>query len=749
MTRIFSDDQEEIYIRGTLKRIFCHQEHSGWSVLLVTNEDAGESVKVVGLLNEPPRVGMLLEGLGCYEPDTHSAGDQFRAKIIYSIAPTTREGIYEYLASGKVAGVGVGLARAIVETFGEQTFEILDRSPEMLLQVPGIAATRAKKINSSWREQQVVRDLLVFLSSFGIGAAQAARIHRLYGEKALEIVRKEPYRLAMDNAGVDFRVADQIALRSGTLLISATRARAGLLYCLQQAQTKGHCAQDERTLLKEASVLLKIPDLILESALDEEIASGKLNRVHANGTTCIAIHSTYQAEMEIAGHIRRIQSKPSPWLDVDLDRVIDKAQEKCDITLSASQRDAVRMVFEEKAVIITGLPGTGKTTVVKTILEVAGEMGVTLCAPTGRAAKRLSETTGRAAATIHRTLGFIPEAQEFFHNKDNPLDADFVVIDEMSMVDTYLARDILSAVPDESILLMVGDCDQLPSVGPGKILSDLIASGAVATASLREIHRQAKSSRIIVNAHRLNQGLTPLPAEKGEKSDFFFLASASPESLQETVVDLVSRRLPQHYGFDPLRDIQVLTPMNKTSTGTGELNLLLQKALIPGTAAKISRFGRNFHLGDKVIQTRNNYQLNVFNGDIGFVSQIDQEEGEVCVLFDGREVKFSSQDLDDLKLAYATTVHKSQGSQFPCVVLVLTDEHRSMLTRSLVYTGVTRAQKLLVLVGQVTALERAVTNQVVSRRTTLLKNFLQHAFASGTENPRHPSPRPESYRCSL
>jgi len=670
--------------------------------------------------------GEYVECAGAWTNDRQH-GLQFKTQHLRVVPPTTLEGIEKYLGSGMVKGIGPHFARKLVRAFGEQVFDVIEQEPERLLELEGIGPKRKERVTKAWAEQKVVREIMVFLQSHGVGTARAVRIYKTYGDSAVERVRENPYRLALDIYGIGFKTADAIAQRLGIPNDALIRAQAGVRHVLQEIAGDGHCAAYRENLLESAVKLLEIPAAIIEQAVAEELAGENLVAETIDGKPALFLTPLYRAERGIAEHIARLTGKPC-WGPIDTRRAIPWVEEQTGLHLSDSQREAVAQAVNGKVTVITGGPGVGTTTVVNSILRIIRAKGVKvlLCAPTGRAAKRLSESTSAEAKTIHRLLEFDPRTMGFKHNQEEPLDGELVVADEVSMVDTALMNQLLRAVADHCALLLVGDVDQLPSVGPGAVLADMIGSGAVPTVRLTEIFRQAASSKIIVNAHRINRGQMPERSEAKE-SDFYFIASDTPENIHDKLQQVVTERIPRRFGLHPIEDIQVLTPMNRGGLGARSLNVELQQRLNPRSEPRITRFGWTYAPGDKVIQTVNNYDKDVFNGDIGRIVRIDEEEGLVFIDYDGRRVEYETGELDEVSLAYATTVHKSQGSEYPAVVIPFGMPHYMLLERNLLYTAVTRGKKLVVVIGQTKALAMAVNRLGSVKRLTNLQTRLQQA----------------------
>ena len=608
-------------------------------------------------------------------------------------------------------------------------FDVIEKTPERLREVEGIGQVRLKRITAGWADQKAIREIMVFLQSHGIGTSRSVRIFKTYGADAIPLVKENPYRLARDIRGIGFKTADQLAQRLGIPKESMLRARAGISYALMEAVADGHCALPEENLLTLAEELLEIGRGTLAEALALEAAEGGVVIDHIGDTTCVFLPHLRKAEDVVASIIRRQQVGTPPWPLIDPVKALPWVEAQLGVTLAPGQRDAVRLALSSKVLVITGGPGVGKTTIIRSILHILKAKGVTplLAAPTGRAAKRLGESTGLEAKTIHRLLEFNPKEGGFLRGNDLPLDCDLLVLDEASMVDVPLMAAVLKALPEQAALLVVGDVDQLPSVGPGQVLADLIGCGVVPVARLTEIFRQAAASQIIVNAHRVNRGAMPeLAAPTGALSDFIFVEAADPEDAAAKVVKVVSERIPARFGFNAIRDVQVLCPMNRGGVGARSLNLDLQTALNPQRQDQpvVERFGFTYRVGDKVMQIQNDYEKDAFNGDIGFVAAIDTDEAEVLIDFDGRQIVYEFGELDEVVLAYATTIHKSQGSEYPAVVIPVLTQHYPMLQRNLLYTGITRGARLVVLIGQKSAVGIAVRGVRERRRWSKLRELL-------------------------
>lgn len=712
-------------VAGSVERVTYHSEETGFSVLRLKVRGKRDLVTVVGTAASPAP-GEFMECVGSWQNDrTH--GMQFKANRITPVAPTTLEGIERYLGSGLVKGLGPHYAKKLVRAFGDSVFDVIEQEPDRLLEVPGIGEKRVAMIKASWGDQKAVRDIMVFLQSHGVGTARAWRIYKIYGDEAIAKVSENPYRLSLDIESIGFQTADTIAVSLGIDRNSIIRAEAGIRHVLGTLSLEGHCAVPEETLIAESSKLLGIDVPIVTEALATEKAQGNVIAEAIEGEACIFLTQLYQAEKNLALGLRRLRQGILPWEAFDPHDILPWIERETSLELSPSQRSAVTMVLSSKVSIITGGPGVGKTTILRAILSVLRreKVPVALCAPTGRAAKRLTESTGLEAKTIHRLLEFDPKAFDFRRGRGNPLDVSFVVVDETSMVDVVLMQKLVAAVPDHAAIVFVGDIDQLPSVGPGAVLSDMIESEAIPTVRLTEIFRQAAESLIIVNAHRINQGQLPQAAEGEGLADFYVVSATSADDLHGKLLQLVTERIPKRFGFHPVRDIQVLAPMNRGGIGTKALNSELQAALNGAAEPRISRFGSVFAPGDKVIQMVNNYDKEVFNGDIGLVETVSADEDTLTVLYDRHLVEYAFGELDEISLAYATTIHKSQGSEYPAVVIPLAMQHYTLLERNLVYTAVTRGKKLVVIVAEPKALAMAVRNCRSKRRLTSLASRLR------------------------
>ena len=717
-----NSDQE--VLAGLVERVTFHNPDSGFCVLRTKARGHRDLITVVGHA-AMVAAGEWVTASGEWVNDrTH--GQQFKARFLRCSAPSSTEGMEKYLGSGTIRGIGPVYARKLVRAFGERVFDVIEEEPERLREVEGIGPVRARRITEAWAEQKVVREIMVFLHSHGVGTARAVRIFKTYGTDAVQVMTENPYRLARDIRGIGFKTADAIAMKLGIDKTAMIRVRAGIAYALSEAMDDGHCGLPEEELVPMAAGLLEVPEDLVRTARDLELADGAVVADVVAGTACLFLAGLYRAERVIAERLLRIADGRPPWPDMDADKALPWVEQRTGLSLAGSQADAVRLALGSKVMVVTGGPGVGKTTLMNAILHIlaAKEVGMLLCAPTGRAAKRLSEATGYEATTIHRLLEADPRRGGFRRDGDNPLRCDLLVVDETSMVDVTLMQALLRAVPDTAALLLVGDVDQLPSVGPGQVLGDIIDSGAVPVVRLTEVFRQAARSRIVGSAHRINRGAIPDLSRPEGDSDFYFVPAEDPETAAERIVGLVKTHIPRRFGLSPVRDIQVLCPMTRGAVGSRSLNIDLQNALNPAGERRVERFGWTFAPADKVMQVENDYDKEVYNGDIGYVEDVDPEAGELSAGFEGRTVAYGFGELDALVPAYAATVHKSQGSEYPAVVIPVLTQHYPMLQRNLLYTGVTRGKRLVVLVGQKKALAIAVRNISGRRRWSKLEEWL-------------------------
>ena len=728
-----TDASDREPLSGLVERVTFHSSETGFCVLRVKVRGHRDLVTVLGSAADI-HTGEYVQASGRWERHREH-GMQFRALFLQVTAPTSLEGIERYLGSGMIKGIGPHFAKRLVKTFGEAVFDVIEKTPERLREVEGIGQVRLRRITAGWADQKAIREIMVFLQSHGIGTSRSVRIFKTYGADAIPLVKENPYRLARDIRGIGFKTADQLAQRLGIPKNSMLRARAGISYALMEAVADGHCALPEENLLTLAQELLEIGRGTLAEALALEAAESGVVIDHIGDTSCVFLPHLRKAEDVVASIIRRLRVGTPPWSLIDPVKALPWVETQLGVTLAPGQREAVRLALSSKVLVITGGPGVGKTTIIRSILHILRAKGVKplLAAPTGRAAKRLGESTGLEAKTIHRLLEFDPKEGGFLRGNDLPLDCDLLVLDEASMVDVPLMAAVLKALPVQAALLVVGDVDQLPSVGPGQVLADLIGCGVVPVARLTEIFRQAAASQIIVNAHRVNRGAMPeLATPTGNLSDFIFVEAADPEDAAAKVVKVVSERIPARFGFNAIRDVQVLCPMNRGGAGARSLNLDLQTALNPQRQDQpvVERFGFTYRVGDKVMQIQNDYEKDAFNGDIGFVAAIDTDEAEVLIDFDGRQIVYEFGELDEVTLAYATTIHKSQGSEYPAVVIPVLTQHYPMLQRNLLYTGITRGVRLVILIGQKSAVGIAVRGVRERRRWSKLRELLTGKVAA-------------------
>ncbi len=733
MAKLISPTPDEVpsqpldTLDGAVERITFAAPDTHYAVVRLKVKGRRHPVTAVGPLASVQE-GEQLHLKGNYE--LHPKwGEQFKVVFWYAVLPATVAGIEKYLASGLIKGIGSELAGRLVAHFGPETLKVIDDHPERLSEVAGIGPKRVKQIRRDWQERQEMREVLVALQGLGVGLAHATKIYQKYGPAAVEIVTTNPYQLALDIDGLGFLSADRLAGRLNLDPLAPARLAAGLLHVLDTMGGEGHVFVPEEVLLEQARELLQVPPKPLAQALNNLAREARVVLSEMPEGRGVYKKPAWVAETGVAQALGRLCTARGAAPPLHLEDLVSQVQGARGIELSTEQAEAVAAALREKVLIITGGPGTGKTTIVSCILDIFQGLGsrVLLMAPTGRAAKRLSETTGAQATTIHRALEFSPQVGGFRKNAAEPLKADLVVVDETSMVDTFLMYHLLRAVPPQARLVLVGDAHQLPAVGPGNILKDLMDSGVIKVARLTQIYRQARESLIVVNAHRINQGVFPvLPGKFGE-ADFVFLELEDPVALKARLLDLVAQELPRRYGLDPLRDLQVITPMHRGPVGIQTLNLELQQRLNPASP-RWSWGGRVYRNRDKVMQLRNNYYKEVFNGDIGQVCGFLPVTGQLQVDFDGRVITYDAGEREELTLAYAVTVHKAQGSEFPGVLLVLTTHHYMMLQRNLLYTAITRGRRLVVLLGSKRALAMAIKNDRPVRRYTYLAPRLQEAL---------------------
>ena len=706
------------HLRCVVERITYQSD--GYSVLRCSAKGYTDLVTVVGMMPDS-HVGSVLTLGGRWKIDSRY-GRQFEVSTYEETLPASVYGMEKYLGSGLIKGIGPKFARLIVNTFGKDTLEIIETDPDRLMDVPGIGRKRVERIRKSWAEQKEIKDIMFFLQGHDVSTAHATKIYKQYGSDSIGIVTENPYRLADDIWGIGFKTADTIASKLGFAKDAPVRLRSGLMYTLNKLAEEGHCFGTREQLMETGGKLLEVDETLLAQSLDRMIAAEDLRTSGA----AIYLPPFFYSEIGVANRLKKIAAAPA--------RPVQLRMESWDIQYDPVQMEAIHTAMHSKVMVLTGGPGTGKSTTTMGIIRAFAGQRILLAAPTGRAAKRLSEVTGMEAKTIHRLLEFKPP-EGYKRNEENPLEGDVLIIDECSMVDVILMNSLLRAVPDAMRLILVGDVDQLPSVGAGNVLRDVIASAAFPVVKLTKIFRQAASSRIITNAHRINHGEYP-ELSNGPGSDFFFQNIEEPERASALIVDLVKNRLPKFYHVAP-QSIQVLTPMQRGVVGAANLNQALQSALNPAvsdrwgnTTPELHRGGYTFRPGDKVMQIKNNYDKEVFNGDIGTIASINQEERTLAIRFDGRETEYDASELDEIVLAYATTVHKAQGAEYPIVVMPVMMTHFAMLQRNLLYTGVTRAKKVLVLIGQKKAVGYCVRNVTVDKRNTLLAERLSGQLTS-------------------
>lgn len=720
-------------IFGYVERITFQNLENGFTIAQLQIKGRTSPVTIVGIMPSL-KPGETVRCSGQWKQHLIH-GNQFEVSEYKLEAPADILGIKKYLGSGLVKGIGHKYASRIVDKFGENTLQIIDQEPDRLLEIAGLGKKRVDGIRQCWEEQKSIREVMIFLQSYSISPAFAQKIFKVFGVNSIQKVKENPYCLARDIRGIGFKSADIVAGRLGIGKNSSQRIDAGIEFVLTELSGQGHVCYPLNEFIEEASKILDVPHQAIELRIDILRQEGRievLDLIHSGiGNPFIWVRSLFTAEQGIAREIARLKKGTCRLRTIEVERALNWVQTKLNILLAKNQKEAVTHALSDKFHIITGGPGTGKSTITSAILTITSQLttNILLTAPTGRAAKRMSEITKRAAYTIHSLLEFDFKNGKFKRNRENPLDCDLIIIDEASMIDTYLMYSLLKAIPNHCRVILVGDINQLPSVGPGNVLKDLIHSQCVSVTILNEIFRQAAGSRIITNAHRINQGI--LPDIKNEKdSDFFFINALEPQDVLQQIVSLVSQRLPTKYGFNPFADIQVLAPMKKGIIGIENLNTVLQDTL-NGKNPPFFISGRRFAVGDKVMQIQNNYEKEVYNGDIGRISHINSTEQQVHVQIDEREIDYSFSELDELVLSYAVSIHKYQGSECPCVVIPVHTSHYILLTRNLFYTGVTRGKKLVILVGTAKALSIAVNNDDVKKRYTGLQQAMRECKPVG------------------
>ena len=720
-------EKDEKNIRGVLEKIVFKNPDSGYMVGRVRTGD-DELVTVVGKVFEL-QCGEELEIQGSWIVNK-TYGKQFEITKVKAHTPSTTIGIENYLGSGLIKGVGPVMAKKIVGKFGKKTLDVLDDDPERLSGIEGIGRKRIKQIIKSWQKHKKIREVMIFLQSYGISSNYSAKIYNTYGENTVSVIKINPYRLAEDIFGIGFKTADDIALKVGIPEDSIFRIKAGIIYLLHRAEDNGHCFLPADEILTVSSDFLRSDLSIINNAISELQEEEKIIIVKDGEGNKIYLSSLYRSEVFVSKKLLELSD-----IDDNKDnrtgreslykRLINEMADADGILLDEIQVNAIIMALTERIMIITGSPGTGKSTILNFIIKILEreKKKFMMAAPTGRASKRMTETTGRESKTIHRLLNFNPKLNKFLKNEDNPIDADIIIIDEASMLDIRLMRNLLSAIKIESSLIFVGDIDQLPSVGPGYVLGDLIRSGTVPVCELKKIYRQEGQSQIIRNAHKVRDGQFPYIKNK-DSEDFFFLEKNDPEEAVSLILHLLSNKIPSSFGMDPLNDVQVLVPTNKGVCGVINLNSRIQKMLNPGSTGLLHG-NRWFRVGDKVIQLKNNYNKDIYNGDIGIISSIDMELKETSINYDGRKVDYSFYEMDEINHSYAISIHKSQGSEFKCVIIPLLTSHYMLLQRNLLYTALTRARELAILVGSKKAIGMAVNKNIVEKRYTSLKELIQ------------------------
>lgn len=696
-------------LEGVVERIVYESAENGFFVARLRAPGHPELVTIVGnLMAISPGETIRVTGQWVEDPRW---GRQIRVDSYDVLVPDTVVGIEKYLGSGMIAGIGPEYAKRLVAAFGADTLRVIDEEPRKLRNVPGIGKVRLTRILEAWKTQKGIRAIMLFLQGHGIGAAQAGKIFKRYGDTAVAVLRDNPYRLAGEISGIGFKTADKIAGRLGLPRESPQRLQAGLVFALDKGAGEGHVFLPRGELLATAAELLEVAEGLLEGPL----AALTAQMAVAIDADAVYLPRLYEAEKNCARELHRILKAPAARVSIHVENAIRWVEQTQQIALSEGQRQAIQIAAESKLMVITGGPGTGKTTLIRGLLGIFEKKGLNplLAAPTGRAAKRMEAATGHEASTIHRLLEFSPKHGQFLRNRENPLDADLVIIDETSMIDVFLMQSLLQAIPDDARVFFVGDVDQLPSVGPGMVLMDVIASERVPVVWLNTVFRQAEENGIVANAHRINQGEFP----QSNTRDFVFVQRKEPKEALDTVVELLATRIPRRFGFDPVKDIQVLAPMHRGDIGVARLNEAIQQALNPN-GTPLGK--KEFRAGDKVMQLRNNYELDVYNGDIGYILGADAESGAIRVQYDDRVVLYEADDIDDLTAAYAVTVHKSQGSEYPAVVIPLVTQHYLLLQRNVLYTAVTRGKRLVVIVGDPRAITIAIKNNRVAQRHTRL-----------------------------
>ena len=719
------------HLKGQIERITYTNEENGYSVVKLKVYGQKDLVNAVGSMMAPTP-GEILELKG--EWSSHPKfGDQFKITHYKTEVPATVYGIQKYLGSGLIKGIGPVMAKRIVKKFGETTLDVIETDADSLVSVAGIGKKRIAMIKTAWEEQKEIREVMLFLQTHGVSSGYATKIFKQYGDESIAVVQENPYRLATDIFGIGFITADGIAEKLGFDKQCQVRAEAGILYILHQLADEGHVYFPYEPLVQKCGEMLEINRDLITQAIGTNVLANRIVLEDLNDDATellennkgVFLKKFHVSETGIAARLKRLLGAPKAIRAIDAQKALAWVQERLAIRLAENQVEAIKCAARNKILVITGGPGTGKTTIINAILKIFAplKIRIQLAAPTGRAAKRMSEATGHEARTLHRLLEYSMKKGGFQKDQKHPLPCDLLIVDEASMIDTILMHHLLKAVPLQATFILVGDIYQLPSVGAGNVLKDIILSAAIPVVALDKIFRQARESRIILNAHRINGGKMPQLKNVRENSDFFFIEQEDPEQVLNTILDLTGKRVPDYFGFDPMNDIQVLTPMHRGVVGAGNLNLTLQNRLNPNTRG-IERGNRTFRMGDKVMQIKNNYDKEVFNGDMGRIVGLEPETREVIISFEGRELPYDFTDLDEVILAYAVSVHKSQGSEYPAVIIPILIQHYMLLQRNLIYTAVTRGKKLVILVGTRKALAIGIRNDKTLKRHTLLEKRL-------------------------
>jgi len=719
-------NDQSIKIRGTLERIVFRNTETGYMVGRLRLEDKSLTT-IVGNAFEL-QCGEKLEVTGRWVVNKNY-GQQFEIESVKTAVPSTIAGIENYLGSGLIKGIGLVMAKRIVSQFKLDTLRVLDQEPKRLKEIEGIGRKRINLILKSWKKHKDIREVMIFLQSYGISSTYALKIYNQYGNNSINIIKVNPYRLSEDIFGIGFKTADKIALKAGIKKDSLFRIKAGVIHLIKSAEDQGHCYCPYEELIETACGFLDTELDNVNAALKELESEGKVTIVK-DDISKVYLTAIYNAEKYVSEKIKALLSDESEYRSREgekgnINDLVKELAARQGVVLDSTQMEAVRKAVTEKVLIITGSPGTGKSTILDFVIKILKRENkkIILGAPTGRASKRLCETTGRDARTIHRLLNYNPKLNKFLKNEKEPLDADVVIIDEASMLDIRLMRSLLSAVKPSTCIIFVGDVDQLPSVGAGNVLSDIIDSGAVPVVELKKIYRQEGESLIIYNAHKVRDGQFPYIG-KPRNNDFFFIEKNEPEEVVTLIINLLTGRIPKSFHYDPLHDVQVLVPTNKGTVGVNNLNSKIQDILNPDSR-KVMRGITKYGVNDKVIQLKNNYEKDVYNGDIGFVSGIDFEMEEIKVDFDGRTVSYDFYELDEISLSYAISIHKSQGSEFKCTIIPILTSHYMLLQRNLLYTAISRARELAILVGSKKAIGIAVNRNIVEKRYTSLRELLQ------------------------